>query len=1083
MLFAVRDYAFLLLISGVVCNDEASVRVTDEDFGNEASEIVLTPTLAPSQPVETTSFSPKVTYETPTLNNLPASSLAPPAEGVESVNSVPPSFITTGGLSTEGYQDPSAPALPRTDKEGLVTTNNPFPFLTTLTTPLVTLNGANYTVKVGPLTELGTDPSNGLSGSSSVTDTSKSTDATTEELIQTTETELPQRITTSGINADVTSLPNLTTLSVTNLVDENGRESTGITPSPTGSIVTGAITHGEADEATFPQNGISASTFAGSENPGGSTVGQSTTVATLSTETNLNDISTTFSSQANYQSNAPLDEELSQNDRAFTTQTDILLGQSSSPTPSNFNSISTLGAEDSQTTQFLTTKDDTAEETTQSFSFAHFESSVATHFDSLDSIISSLNPVDKMDSLGSTMPSIHLNTEDHFLTTSKVTTIVKETFSTEEYNEKMDGTTVDRTYTTEMPLMDSILSTLQQSEKVLSTFGDPMKSDEVISLDSSGPASAPTVDSSFTSNEPLTPVTEIVTASSYLSSMATEQRTDLVRKETSSQPTKATDPILTLSSSTSTKGPKDSISTSADITEAPTESPYSESSKPAQVTSSLFASQSSVDLILTTKESTHSLNELSSLTTPAGFIFQTTEESRKSTINVLTDTTSYTPDSFGTLPKGTQPLDLDTSTPSENESQMESNENYVWTTVQPSVPSSFSAHSGDWWTTAPSVQKDIVTSPAFEVASKSSQSTFTTTYSEISETSTSIPTTVNVDPLPTTSLISTVDQTGGQYVTVTHGNNEGLSSALPSQKATERTITSLLSDVETELSVPPTEVHTLTTAKVLEDSTTHTAKVETDAISTKSSENIVPPLISTKRSTDYFTESVTFQSKGTSRPEATSSQQKPKDAEQGVVTIATALSMGLIFLFLLVLFCILSVALVAGWAQCRGRESRRPKVSLIRVERGLATELADSWSKGRSTQAWLNSQPRATLNTHSPASPSSRPPAPQSSSPTRPTVPSFQCGCKRRHLFGELNSLCMIHGNPSMKHDRETVRALKIISLSEESDGGETDTVLLAELGRRRASGASNATGEENIESEVGMEAKGTSEWLFIDEA
>lgn len=200
------------------------------------------------------------------------------------------------------------------------------------------------------------------------------------------------------------------------------------------------------------------------------------------------------------------------------------------------------------------------------------------------------------------------------------------------------------------------------------------------------------------------------------------------------------------------------------------------------------------------------------------------------------------------------------------------------------------------------------------------------------------------------------------------------------------------------------------------------------------------------------------------------------------MTVATAISMGLIFIFLLILFCILAVSLIAGWVHCRGRESRRPKVSLIRVERGLATEFANSWNKGRSSQAWMTTRSGTTMISHTsgaqlPQSISYSPP------PSLPPQPSFQCGCKRRNLFGNANRLCMVHGDPSAKHNASAVRAVKIISLTDESDDGEVGTVLLTDLGRRRASGASNAPDEENVDSEGRSGGRRLSEWLYIDES
>ncbi|KAL5111063.1 hypothetical protein TcWFU_010450 [Taenia crassiceps] len=100
-----------------------------------------------------------------------------------------------------------------------------------------------------------------------------------------------------------------------------------------------------------------------------------------------------------------------------------------------------------------------------------------------------------------------------------------------------------------------------------------------------------------------------------------------------------------------------------------------------------------------------------------------------------------------------------------------------------------------------------------------------------------------------------------------------------------------------------------------------------------------------------------------------------------------------------------------------------------------------------------------------------------------PPPPSFQCGCKRRSLFGSGNRLCMVHGDPSAKHNTGAVRAVRIISLTDESDDGEVGTVLLTDLGRRRASGASEVPDEEDANFESGSGGRRPSEWLYIDEA
>nr|CUU98703.1 hypothetical transcript [Hymenolepis microstoma] len=97
---------------------------------------------------------------------------------------------------------------------------------------------------------------------------------------------------------------------------------------------------------------------------------------------------------------------------------------------------------------------------------------------------------------------------------------------------------------------------------------------------------------------------------------------------------------------------------------------------------------------------------------------------------------------------------------------------------------------------------------------------------------------------------------------------------------------------------------------------------------------------------------------------------------------------------------------------------------------------------------------------------------------------NFHCGCKRRGLFRRASQLCLAHGDPSPRHPASAVRAVKIISLSGNSDEeGGNDDVLLTELGRRRASGASEAPGVEEEEGDSRDIGKGRGEWLFIDEA
>ncbi len=85
----------------------------------------------------------------------------------------------------------------------------------------------------------------------------------------------------------------------------------------------------------------------------------------------------------------------------------------------------------------------------------------------------------------------------------------------------------------------------------------------------------------------------------------------------------------------------------------------------------------------------------------------------------------------------------------------------------------------------------------------------------------------------------------------------------------------------------------------------------------------------------------------------------------------------------------------------------------------------------------------------------------------------------------------MLHGGPAgaspgSQAGGGSVRALNIISLSDESDVGPGDAVLLTDMGRRRASGAST-TSTERAENSVGVSqgilGPTNSEWLFIDEA
>ncbi|VDO06484.1 unnamed protein product [Rodentolepis nana] len=279
------------------------------------------------------------------------------------------------------------------------------------------------------------------------------------------------------------------------------------------------------------------------------------------------------------------------------------------------------------------------------------------------------------------------------------------------------------------------------------------------------------------------------------------------------------------------------------------------------------------------------------------------------------------------------------------------------------------------------------------------------------------------------------------------------------------------------------EITTVDTTKVGNDLTTQTEPWRKDIQITSSAEIVTAKLTQT---TQAHQPMVTEKPPDSGKPPVDPNPQRPKDPDPEGMTLATAISMGLILIFLLILLCILAVSLIAGWIHCRGRESRQPKVSLIRVERGLATEFADSWSKGMSAQAWMTTQSGATAI--NPIPPTSSPQL-TIQSPAPPHPQNFHCGCKRRGLFKRPSQLCLVHGDPSARHPASAVRAVKIISLSGNSDEeGENDAVLLTELGRRRASGASDAPGvnEEVEEGEEGDSrdiGKGRGEWLFIDEA
>ena len=77
----------------------------------------------------------------------------------------------------------------------------------------------------------------------------------------------------------------------------------------------------------------------------------------------------------------------------------------------------------------------------------------------------------------------------------------------------------------------------------------------------------------------------------------------------------------------------------------------------------------------------------------------------------------------------------------------------------------------------------------------------------------------------------------------------------------------------------------------------------------------------------------------------------------------------------------------------------------------------------------------------------------------------------------------MIHGKPLARHNASAVRAVQIISLSEESEVEDANTLLLTEFNRRRASGASDTPDDEVMNPEKISGRNKSNEWLFIDEA
>ncbi|KAL7063792.1 hypothetical protein AAHC03_04437 [Spirometra sp. Aus1] len=208
------------------------------------------------------------------------------------------------------------------------------------------------------------------------------------------------------------------------------------------------------------------------------------------------------------------------------------------------------------------------------------------------------------------------------------------------------------------------------------------------------------------------------------------------------------------------------------------------------------------------------------------------------------------------------------------------------------------------------------------------------------------------------------------------------------------------------------------------------------------------------------------------------------------LSIASAVSMGLIIIFVSILLCVFAVSAVGGWLEYRKRKrSRRPPaVNLVRVERGGSEDFTEGWTKGKrqqqQQQAWMTCE-SAALKPHT------------SAARQEPLGKlARQCSCKRRRLLfpGKHHSLCMLH---SEVKPTEEPRALRVISLSDEDEEAiSSESMLLSGIGRRRVSGASEAalaeeqanekksTGKNSpiVETEDGDTGDSKTKWLFIDE-
>ncbi|BHF63212.1 hypothetical protein SprV_0200620300 [Sparganum proliferum] len=207
------------------------------------------------------------------------------------------------------------------------------------------------------------------------------------------------------------------------------------------------------------------------------------------------------------------------------------------------------------------------------------------------------------------------------------------------------------------------------------------------------------------------------------------------------------------------------------------------------------------------------------------------------------------------------------------------------------------------------------------------------------------------------------------------------------------------------------------------------------------------------------------------------------------LSIASAVSMGLIIIFVSILLCVFAVSAVGGWLEYRKRKrSRRPPaVNLVRVERGGSEDFGEGWTKGRrqqQQQAWMTCESAALQ--------------PPTSAPRQEPLGKLarQCSCKRRRLLfpGRHHSLCMLH---SEVKTTEEPRALRVISLSDEDEEAiSSESMLLSGIGRRRVSGASEAalaeeqanetksTGKNSpiLETQDGDTGDSKTKWLFIDE-